>query len=284
MYRWLVLLLIVLALIAVPLVFATSCGVNNQETQLLGVVVTIPVQADFVRNVGGDKVDVTAMVPPGASPHTYEPTPGQMVKVSKAKVYVEVGSGVEFELEWMDKILEQNPRLTVIDCSIGVSIIDEDPHIWNSPLNAKIMVENIYDGLVRVDPENQSYYFNNMTEYLDDLDELDSYIHERLDGFSNRYFLIYHPAFGYLAAEYDLVQIPVEHGGKTPTPKVIQDSVEQAEKHNLQYVFVAPQFSIENAETIAREIGGKIAYLDPLPENYIANMRQVVDALAREFE
>jgi zinc transport system substrate-binding protein len=281
--RFIVLVTALMSLI-VPAVFSTSCDTDNRETELLGVVVTIPVQADFIRNVGGDKVDVTVMVPPGASPHTYEPTPGQMVKVNKAKVYAKVGSGVEFELEWMDKILEQNPGLTVIDCSQGVTLNGDDPHIWNSPFNAKKMVENIGNGLIMIDPENSDYYRDNMNGYLHKLDELDGSIHERLDGFTNRHFLIYHPAFGYFAAEYGLDQIPIEHGGKTPTPKVIQDSVDKALQYNLEYVFVAPQFSIENARTIAKEIGGEIAYLDPLPDNYIENMKKVADALAAEFE
>ncbi len=253
-------------------------------SERMGVAVTILPLADFVKNVGGEKVDTVVMVPPGASPHTYEPTPSQMVKVSKAKVYVKVGSGVEFELAGMDKILQQNPNLQVIDCSPGVTKMGNDPHIWNSPVNARKMVENICEGLAKIDPDNANYYLESTNSYLWKLDELDNYIHRRLDGFTNRNFMTYHPSFGYFAAEYDLNQIPVEHKGKEPTPKVIQDNIDLAKKYNLEYVFVAPQFAIEYAETIAKEIGGKTVFIDPLPQAYIANMRSVADALAVEME
>ena len=81
---------------------------------------------------------------------------------------------------------------------------------------------------------------------------------------------------GYFAAGYGLNQIPVEHGGKAPTPRVIQASIDKAQEYNLEYVFLAPQFATENAETIAREIGGRTAFLDPLPELYIDNIREIL--------
>ena len=99
---------------------AISCGPARDDTGKIGVVVTLVPLADFVGNVGGDKVDVTDMVPPGASPHTYEPIPSQMVAVSEADMYVKVGSGVEFELEWMDEVIEANPDVLVVDSSAGV--------------------------------------------------------------------------------------------------------------------------------------------------------------------
>jgi zinc transport system substrate-binding protein len=266
------------------LAFAASCTTETEATDQIGVVVTILPQADFVESVGGEKVDVTVMVPPGASPHTYEATPSQMVKVSKAKVYVKVGSGLEFELVWMDKILEQNPNLMVIDCSTGITKMGKDPHIWNSPVNAKKMVENICNGLVAVDLDNKAYYEQNRDNYLQKLDDLDDYIRQRLDGFTNRNFMIYHPAFGYFAAEYSLTQIPIEHEGKEPTPQVIEDCIELCKQHSLSYVFVAPQFATSDAETIASEIGGQTVFVDPLPRLYIANMRSVAGALAVEME
>jgi len=101
----------VVSLVLLGLAFlSSSCQGTSQPRDKIGAVVTIVPQADFVENVGGEKVDVTVMVPPGADPHTYELTPSQMMKVSKAKMYAKVGSGVEFELVWMDKIIEQIRR------------------------------------------------------------------------------------------------------------------------------------------------------------------------------
>ncbi|MHC1597276.1 MAG: metal ABC transporter solute-binding protein, Zn/Mn family, partial [Methermicoccaceae archaeon] len=101
---------------------------------------------------------------------------------------------------------------------------------------------------------------------------------------TNRAFLVYHPAFGYFANEYNLTQIAVERGGKEPTPQVIQTCIEQAERYNLSYVYVEPQFSTREAQTIADAIGGSILYMDPLPRDYIANMRKVASSLSLECE
>ena len=278
-------LVTLLLLIAIGLsALAISCASTGGAGDKIRVVVSITPLADFVENVGGEEVDVTVMVPPGASPHTYEPKPSQLVEVSEAEIYVEVGSGVDFELAWMDKIIKVNSNMLVLDSSQGIELMGKDPHIWNSPVNAKIMVENICDGLIQVDPDNADFYTENMNDYLKELDIVDGYIRYKLDRFTDRAFLIYHPAFTYFASEYGLTQLAVEHGGKEPTPQVMQDCIDKANQYNLQYVFVAPQFATEYCEAIAREIGGQTAPMDPLAENYIVNMGRIADYLALEFE
>ncbi len=273
-------------IIAVTLIAISSGSIAKQTVseEKIGVVVTILPLADFVENVGGDQVKITVMVPPGASPHTYEPTPSQLSDISRAKMYVKVGSGIDFELAWMEKMSEMNKEMLVIDCSEGIRKIGDDPHIWNSPANAKIMVEKICKRLIKIDPSHKSYYTANRDRYLKELDDLDAYIHERLDNFKNRVFIVYHPAFGYFAREYNLTQLAIEHSGKEPTPKVIQNCIDNAKKYHLSYVYVAPQSATECAKAIAHEIGGKIVFIDSLPRSYIPNMKSVADSLALEFE
>ena len=275
-----------IALVTVFLIgtLASPYLVPKTANEKMKVIVTIPPQAEFVEKLGEDKVDVIVMVPPGASSHTYEPTPSQMVEVSEAKMYAKVGSGVEFELKWMDKIIEQNKDMLIVDCSNGITKIGEDPHIWNSPINAKKMVENICAGLIEVDPEHEDYYIENKNMYLQELDAADAYIHERLDKFTNRAFMIYHPAFGYFADEYNLMQLAIEHQGKLPTPSIIQNCIDLARQYNLSYVFVAPQFATDSAETIADAINGETMFMDPLPVTYVLNMRSIADSLALEME
>lgn len=96
--------------------------------------------------------------------------------------------------------------------------------------------------------------------------------------------MVYHPAFGYFAKEYNLKQIAIEHRGKAPSPKVIKDCIDKAKQYNLSYVFVAPQFTTKHAETIAYQIGGKTLFVDPLPRHYISNMRSVAASLSLEME
>ena len=146
----------------------------------LKVVVTILPQAEFVEKVGGNMVKVTVMVPPGANPHTYEPTPRQLVEVSEADIYFQVGSGIDFERSFMRKIIEVNRRMLVVNCSEGIKIVDGDPHVWLSPRNAEVMVRNIYKGFAALDPENEEYYRRNMEVYVEELRKLDeavSYTH-----------------------------------------------------------------------------------------------------------
>ncbi|MCL0078169.1 zinc ABC transporter substrate-binding protein [Dehalococcoidia bacterium] len=276
--------------------FAAACQpvAETPAEEKIRVIVSILPLADFVENIGGERVAVTVMVPPGASPHTFAPTPGQLRAVSHAQMYVKVGSGLGFERAWMDRIRAQNEDMLIIDGSVGIELIhggcpccapgDLDPHIWLSPLNARIMVQNISEGLIRIDPEYADFYTENTRRYLAELNALDKYIRERLDGFANRYFLIYHPAFGYLARDHNLTQLAIERDGKTPTPRVIRDSIDLAVKHNLSYVFVSPQFALRHAETIARSINGQTALIDPLPQDYIPSMRSLADLLAREME
>ena len=269
--------LILIALTAI----LPGCGKKAEETSKINVVTTILPLVDFVENVGGEKVEVTAMIPVGESPHTYAPTPNQMVELSKANMYVKVGSGVEFELVNMPKIKETNKDMLIVDSSKGVELMGKDPHIWLSPRNAKIIVENICDGLVEVDPENKNYYTKNRDDYLEKLDQLDEDIQNGLSGITNRRFMVFHPAWGYFARDYNLEQIPVEKEGKEPTGKAIESLIKQAKEYNIKVIFVSPQFSTKSAKTVAKEIGGTVAYINPLAKDYINNIYTVLDELVQ---
>ena len=252
----------------------------------IGVMVTVLPQVEFVSAVGGDRVDVTAMVPPGANPHTYEVTPAQMAKLSTAKVYFKVGSPIEFELTWLDKLTAQNKDMTVVDCNKGIGLIqstdpDEpgiDPHTWTSPQNVKIMVNNICPGLVQLDPVNKNYYEGNRDLYLQKLGALDVDIKSSLAGTGNRTFIVYHPAWGYFAREYDMEQLGIEKEGKEPQAAYMARLINTAREKNIRVIFVSPQFDTRSAEAIAREIGGSVVSIDPEGRDYLDNMRKVASA------
>jgi zinc transport system substrate-binding protein len=292
----LVSILTALVLISCLLVLVVACPQRTEANAKLGVVVTILPQAEFVENIGGDKVDITVMVPPGASPHTYEPTPSQMAALAEAKLYAKVGSGVEFELTWMDKLIAQNEDMLVVDCSKGIELQpmtagDEDepagsmdPHIWMSPQNVQIMVRNITDGLIQIDPDNSAYYQQNRDTYLEKLAQLDQDIRDGLSGVKNRVFMVYHPAFGYFASSYDLTMLPIEAEGKEPTPAGLQHLIEQAEEHNIRVVFAEPQFNPQSAKVIADAIDGRVVLINPLARDYIENMRILMAELVQAME
>ena len=285
---------VLLAVCTLLLVFGvTSCTTQKAEAKRMVVAVSILPQSGFVEAVGGDKVETVVMVPPGADPHTYEVTPDQMVKLSQAKMYAKVGSPLEFELAWLDKLIAANPNMLVVDCSTGTELManpdpdepgNEDPHIWLSVKNAEIMVRNICAGLVQVDPANQTYYEKNRDSYLEELTQLDGDIMEGLASVSNRSFIVFHPAFGYFARDYGLTQIAVEQGGKEPSADYIVRLIEQAREQNIRVVFVSPEFDTKSAGVIAKEIGGRVVIIDPLAKDFVSNMRTVESAMREAMQ
>src|SRR4030042_5264744 len=281
----------------------------------IGVIVRIPPQAEFVEKVGGDKVIVTVMVPPGANPHTYEPVPAQLEEVSRAQIYVKVGSagtgsGIEFELVCMDNIIDMNRKMLVVDSSRGVKFFavtykngvpveyneyDEnstdksilkgiDPHIWLSPANAKILSENIYRGLVRVDPQNQEYYKKNLDNYLAELDMLNEEIDQMLLEKENKVIIVFHPTWTYFTLDYGIKQIAIEEEGKEPTAEGIKELIDKARQYDIKVIFASPEFSTRSAEAVAREIGGSVRLVSSLKKNYLENMKEVARAFAESMK
>ncbi len=282
-----------LLLVLVLAVFAMSCQQKEEIGDRIGVVASILPLADFVENVGGEKVDVSVMVPSGASPHVYEPTPSRMAVLAGARMYARVGSGIEFELVWVDKLIAINPGMLVVNCSKGIEIREMagehehgamDPHIWMSPLNVKIMVQNIYEGLVQVDPNNKTYYEKNRDTYLRELTKLDQDIRDGLSRVTNRKFMTYHPAFGYFAREYNLTMLPIEAEGKEPTAAGLAHLIEQAKEHDIRVIFASPQFNPQSAEVIAKAIGGRVVFIDSLAKDYIMNMRLLLGELIKAMK
>ena len=257
----------------------------------LVVAVSILPQAEFVEQIGGEKVKTVVMVPPGSDPHSYEPTPGQLKNLSNAQMYIKVGSGLSFETVWMDKLISINSKMIVVNSSAGITqvMIEDDPdgdtgadpHVWTSPLNAKIMVKNIYEGLVSIDPDNETIYKQNYDSYIAKLDEADTKLKTALAGKEGTSFMVYHPAWAYFAKDYGLHEIAVEVGGKEPSPQDMQKLIDEAKEKGIKVIFVQSGFSTASAKTIADQIGGEVVEVDPLAKDYIDNLDRVSSAFAK---
>jgi zinc transport system substrate-binding protein len=194
-------------------------------------------------------------------------------------LYVEVGSGLNFELTWMDKIKLIYKDMLICNSSIGITLVDKDPHIWLSPRNAKTMVENISEALIKIDPLSQKYFKKNSIEYINKLDILDQEIKARLEGVKNRRFISYHPSWGYFAKEYNLIQIAIEDEGKEPSAASLAHIIDQTRAFNISIILVSPQFNIKSAEVVAKEVGAQIIIVDPLSMDYINNLRKLVEEI-----
>lgn len=257
---------------------------NAQEnaTDKINVATTIAPLAEFVRAVGADRVAVTVVVPPGAEPHTFEPTPSLMVDMSKADLYVMNGAGLEF---WIDRLLQANKDMTVIDSSKSIDLISEsedemDPHIWISLKNAAVQVQNICSGLIQVDPANKDYYSQNRDSYLEQLKALDEELNSSFTASKKKIFVVHHPAWTYFARDYALEQVPLMENEKEPGPKYLSQVIDLARQNNITTVFIEPEFNPKSAEVIAKEMNASIKTLDPLAANYLNNMRYAGRAIA----
>ena len=234
--------------------------------------------ADFARQVGGERVEVETLVPPGASPHTYELTPAQLILISRARVLVLNGVGLEF---WADKLIAaaRNPKLIVVRTAEGLNILAGDadeaggnPHVWLSPVNAIHQVEMIRDALIRADPAGTETYRTNAARYSDELRELDRQIRASVADFTQRKFITFHAAWAYFARDYGLEQAAVieRAPGREPSPAEIAGIIRTAKDIGAKAIFAEPQFSPKAARVIAEESGAQVLLLNALgqPPSY----------------
>lgn len=276
------------------LIFATSCK-NTERNDKPTITVTIEPLRYFTEAIAGDKFNVVSMVPEGSSPETYDPTPQQMVNLSKSTAYLRIGH-IGFEQSWMDKLQENLPKLRFYDTSIGVNLIHQqcshshirqedenhshgvEPHIWNSPENAKIIADNVYKALEELDNKNSEYYKNRLDSLIRVIDQTNEEIQSIIEH-ADKTFLIYHPALTYFARDYGLEQISIEEGGKEPSPAHLQALIKLCKEKNARVIFVQQEFDMRNAEAIAKELKVKVIPVNPLNYNWTEEMINTAKAL-----
>lgn len=281
--------------IALLLLILTSYIFSNINT-----VVSIVPQQTFLKAIGGDKVNVTLMVQAGDSPHSYEPKPSQMLAVDKADLYLAID--VEFEAVWLPKFKSLNPQMHIVDIADGVKKMymlekcehdnkthshtshnhgGEDPHIWTSPQNVKIIAQNIYDALVRYDPANIKYYKNNLKTLLASVQKTDRAIKKILSSLKkSRTFMVFHPSWGYFAKAYNLKQISVEVEGKSPKPRELVHLIKEAKEEKINAIFTQPEFSDSSAKIIAKELHIPVVKVSPMAPNWSENLITMAKTIA----
>lgn len=272
-----------------------GCGRAAPEAGRVRVAVSIPPLADMARQIGGDRVTVEQLVPPGASVHTYEPTPRQVQFVSEAQLLILNGVNLEF---WAPKVIDAagNPRLQVVYTAEGLPLLEQageeggNPHVWLSPPLAMRQAERIRDALIAVDGDHRSTYEANASRYLGDLRALDEEIRGETSTWTHRRFVAFHSAWVYFAQRYGLEQVAVieESPGKEPSPEYIAGIVQIIRQYDVPAVFAEVQLPTKAAEAVAAEAGVPVITLDPLGgvegrSTYVEllryNVRQMAQAL-----
>ncbi len=268
------------------LIIILFIGIISMLHAKINVVVSVLPQQTFTKAIGGDKVNISVMVKPGNSPHSYEPKPSQMIDIQKADLYFAIG--VEFEHSWIPKFSNQNKNMLIVDISKGIKkekIVhhDEeelDPHIWTSPANVIVIVNNIYEHLVETDSQNKIYYKNNLNKFLDTIKRTDEQIKRNLKDIpKGSKFMVFHPAWGYFAKQYDLVQLSVEIDGKSPKPRALAKLMKQAKKYNVKAIFTQPEFSTKTAQIIAKELNIEVIKVSPIHPHWSENLIKFSEAI-----
>jgi zinc transport system substrate-binding protein len=272
------------------------------------VAVSVAPLADLAQQVGGEHVTVTTLVPPAASPHTYEPTPAQVKEVAEANVLALIGLGFEF---WAEDLIGSaaNPDLIVVHTSEGIEVIHDEheheeheignPHVWLNPRNAMVQVRHLRDALIEADPAHQAGYEANAQAYLAQLEALDEEIASQVTTWSHREFIAFHPSWVYFAQRYGLMQAAVieRTPGREPSPAELAEIIETARRIGARAIFAEPQFSPKAAETIAAESGVQVLFLNPLggalrqaqdeaegPTSYLEMMRYNVAQMGKALK
>jgi zinc transport system substrate-binding protein len=246
---------------------------SNVNTTKIKVVSSFYPVYEFVKKVGGDKVDVSVLVPIGVEPHDFDPTIQQIQSVESAAMLVYNGAGME--ATWINKV---NPKFAV-DTSKGLNLLTSndpeihlpiDPHIWLDPILAIQQVENIRDGLSKDDPKNAAYYDQNAQKFIGQLKSLDASIRGNLSSSNcaKRDFITFHNAFSYFAKEYGLNQHSI-HEGLTPEGEVLPQRLVQivqlAKNLGINIIYSEDLIDPRSSQVIADEIpNGKVMVLSPI--------------------
>lgn len=290
-------------LIIALILFLTSC-VQQRDADSGKPVLTVSIlpQKYFIEALVGQKVDVNVMVPPGASPASYEPSVSQLSLLNRSALYMQIGH-LGFELGWMDKIRSVNPDMEVVNLSEGIELIfgaeedhnhgqdhghnhgheGADPHIWMSARNAGIMAKNMAEALSVVFPEDEAQIAVRLSALLSGLDSLDREIEDLLAGSEGRSFMIYHPALSYFARDYGLEQLSLEIEGKTPSPSHMKKLTDLGREHQVSSILIQKEFDQKNAQVLASELGAGIVTINPLDEDWPYQIMYIATKLKEQW-
>ena len=268
-----------------------ACGNTTQKSEKAIITVTLEPLRYFTEAIAGENYQVVSMVPKGSSPESYDPTPQQLVSLSKSQAYFRIGH-IGFEQAWMKKLEANCPDMKVYDTSKGIDLIRDkghwhgdhfhkggvEPHIWNSTQNALIIADNIYQALCELDSTHQADYKNRLDSLKQSIQQTDAETRKLLEN-ADSTFLIYHPALSYFARDYGLKQISIEEGGKEPSPAQLKKLIETCRNENVHTIFVQQEFDQRNAQLIAHELGIDIVSINPLSYDWTEEMLQTAKAL-----
>jgi len=269
----------------IPTAVLLACGDAREPDARPVVAVSVLPQAYFVERIASDRVRVEVMIPPGANPTTYEPTVDALKSFSGAALYIAVGhSHFAFEAAWIEELLAEQPRLEVVRGSDDETDVGYDPHVWLSPRLVRTQADRIAAALQRVLPDSKDMLGENLAEFREEIEALDSELRRLLEPYRGRKVFVYHAAWGHFTRDYGLTQVSLEGGARKPGAGALAAFIEEARREKARVIFVQPQFSQESARLVAEEIGARVQSLDPLAPDWPDNLRRVARAFQKALQ
>lgn len=289
------------SLFSVLLISLTTlfCGCKSEaDSGKLKVAAGLPPIAGLVKIIGGERVEVTSVLPEGKTPHDFAPTPKTIRQTSGTKIFFTT------RMPFEDKIANTVQKSSrICDVSQGIERIafhdganhqhhhhgescshdSHDPHVWLAPANAIIIADNIRAELTAVDPAGAEYYQKNFDAFKEQMSAIDREISEKLAAHKGKTFFVYHPAFGYFAHAYSLKQRAIELNGREIGSNQLSAITKEAKEADVSTIFVQEQFNPRSAKALAEQIGVDVFPLDPLAEDLPGNLKKIAGALEKGF-
>ncbi|HEX8807203.1 MAG TPA: metal ABC transporter substrate-binding protein [Candidatus Aquilonibacter sp.] len=281
MHKRLGALLISAALVACSNASNSNATATATANAPIPVVTTISTFNSLVQGVGGNLVHVQSIVPVGASPEDYEPTPQDAVTLSQAKILVANGAGLE---SWLAPLLKNVPSnsVHVVIGADGLTVKNMNPHLWMDPENAKVYVAKIRDALIAVDPTHEAQYRSNAQAYQAKLEALNSWIAQQVQTIpaDRRYMIVFHNAWQYYNDRYGITTLGFieANPGQDPNPAVVAHLVDLARSHHVRAIFSEPEYSKKLAQQIAA--GANVHIVTDLYDDSIGTNPRVGDYIS----
>jgi zinc transport system substrate-binding protein len=279
----------------------------RQVHQPIPIFVSIGPHLDFCRQIGGNRIRVELLLPPGKNSATFTPSPQQIKALSQAQLFFKVG--LPFEKALLKKIEALPIHPEIIDTQAGINLqpiqsltstgkrslnhkhhqghqhlSGLDPHSWLDPQLALKQAHTIYSAIAHIDPGGKSIYLNNLNILRRKLKHLHKELSEILKPFSGSTLFVYHPAFGYFARAYNMQQLAIEIEGKSPKAKDLAKFIKKARQKQAQVLFVQPQFDQQSAQKIAEILNCNVIPIDPLAINYCSNLNKISKTIRNHLE
>lgn len=283
------------SLIFLAMLFTAACKgpVSNSNERV--VTVSIPPFKYFVEAIADSDFVINVMLPQGADHHSWEPLPAQITALSGSEAFITNGY-LGFELAWMERFKEVNPRMKIVSLSKGITLLEPeeddehghtqhahegaDPHYWISPKAAYAIAANVREIMTELNPSQKQRYDSNFLKLIEKISLTDTIVTREMRNIPSRSFMIFHPALAYMAKDYGLEQISFEDEGKAPSPSRMKELIDLTREKEMKVILIQSEYDVKSAEVLAAETDTKLVVINPLNPEWDSAVIEISNALA----